>query len=61
MLHTPRRNDDNDMATDNAVSALGRLLLHHGPALGPDGGAAAAGLWVSNLPLKADTVEATVG
>ncbi len=54
------RNEDNDMATDNAVAALGRVLAHHAEALGPDGGAAAATLWVQSLPLKADAVEATV-
>ncbi|GFR44315.1 hypothetical protein Agub_g5527 [Astrephomene gubernaculifera] len=53
------KNEDNDMATDNAVSALGRILAHHGEALGADGGAALAALWVGNLPLKVDLVEAT--
>lgn len=47
------------MATDNAVAALGRVLSHHPEALGPDGGAAYAQLWLGSLPLKADAVEAT--
>lgn len=54
------RSEDNDMATDNAVSTLGRTLTHHAEALGPDGGAAIATLWLQSLPLKVDTVEATV-
>ncbi|GLI67663.1 hypothetical protein VaNZ11_011915 [Volvox africanus] len=57
--HPDAKNEDNDMATDNAVAALGRVLAHHAEALGPDGGAAAATLWVQSLPLKADAVEAT--
>ncbi len=43
------------MATDNAVSALGRLLEHHSDTLN---GAAMAEAWVAALPLKADAVEA---
>jgi hypothetical protein len=43
------------MATDNAASALGRILEHHGDAVD---GAAVAAAWVAALPLKADTVEA---
>ncbi|KAG2489783.1 hypothetical protein HYH03_011733 [Edaphochlamys debaryana] len=53
------RSDDNDMATDNTIAALGRILKHHAEALGADGGAAAAALWVGSLPLKSDAVEAT--
>ncbi|PNH09582.1 Importin-5 [Tetrabaena socialis] len=57
--HPESKSDDNDMATDNAVSALGRILAHHAEALGPDGGAAYAALWLGSFPLKADAVEAT--
>ncbi|GLC61179.1 hypothetical protein PLESTB_001728100 [Pleodorina starrii] len=57
--HPDAKNEDNDMATDNAVAALGRVLAHHAEALGPDGGAAAATLWLQSLPLKVDAVEAT--
>ncbi|KXZ45960.1 hypothetical protein GPECTOR_49g544 [Gonium pectorale] len=53
------KSEDNDMATDNAVAALGRVLAHHAEALGPDGGAGLATLWLSMLPLKVDAVEAT--
>lgn len=60
-LNTPRRaaqearSDDNEMATDNAVSALGALLAHHSDVL--DGDALAAA-WVAGLPIKGDAVEA---
>ncbi|KAG2431232.1 hypothetical protein HXX76_009760 [Chlamydomonas incerta] len=57
--HPEAKSEDNDMATDNAVAALGRVLSHHPEALGPDGGAAYAQLWLGSLPLKADAVEAT--
>jgi hypothetical protein len=43
------------MATDNATSALGALLQHHGDVL--DGDAAGAA-WVAALPIKGDAVEA---
>lgn len=50
------------MATDNAASALGRIVAQHAEALGAaDGGAAYVSVWLGALPLKADAVEATVG
>ncbi|KAI8476174.1 MAG: armadillo-type protein [Monoraphidium minutum] len=48
------RGDDNEMATDNAVSALGLLLQHHADALD---GAAVGAAWVAALPIKGDAVE----
>lgn len=50
------RSEEAEMATENAVSALGKLLEFHADAL-PDGGAVGSA-WVSALPLRADTVEA---
>jgi hypothetical protein len=46
------------MATDNAVSALGRLMEHHSEALG-ENALAVADAWVAALPLKVDTMEAS--
>ena len=54
--HPEAKSDDNEMATDNAISALGALLAHHSDVL--DGDAVAAA-WVAALPVKADAVEAT--
>lgn len=53
--HPSARDDDNEMATDNAISALGSLLQHHSDVL--DGEAVAAA-WVGALPIKGDAVEA---
>jgi len=51
------KDDDNEMATDNAVSALGRILEFHGDAVD---GAMVAGAWLGALPLTGDAVEAVV-
>jgi hypothetical protein len=48
------------MATDNALSCLGRLIEHHPSALGPDP-SQAVNMWLQGLPIKGDTVEAQVG
>lgn len=47
----------NEMATDNAVSCLGRIVEHHADVLDAP---AVIGLWLSHLPLKGDTIEAQV-
>jgi hypothetical protein len=47
--------DDNELATDNALSTLGKILEHY-PDL-PDT-AAIATMWVNALPLTADALEA---
>ncbi|KAL4855412.1 Importin-5 [Chlorella vulgaris] len=50
------RSADNELCFDNAVSALGKLLEFQPAAID----AQAGGLFVSQLPLKGDTVEARV-
>ena len=49
------RSDDNEMATDNAISALAALMEHHSDVLD---GMALGDMWVGSLPVKADAVEA---
>ncbi|KAI7835878.1 hypothetical protein COHA_010225 [Chlorella ohadii] len=50
------RSDDNELCFDNAVSALGKILEHQPGAID----AGAGSLFVAQLPLKADGVEARV-
>eukprot|EP00955_Chlamydomonas_euryale_P025523 269296-Chlamydomonas_euryale.AAC.1 len=47
--------EDNEMATDNAVSTLGKILEFHSDAVDA---AAVAAAWLGALPLTADHVEA---
>ncbi|KAK9810031.1 hypothetical protein WJX72_003666 [[Myrmecia] bisecta] len=49
------RSDDDEMATDNAISSLGKILEHH-PSMVD--GAALGATWVNSLPLTSDVVEA---
>eukprot|EP00775_Hariotina_reticulata_P003510 gene3510-3780_t len=49
------KSDDNEMATDNALSALAALLEHHGDAVNVE---QVAELVVAGLPLRCDAVEA---
>lgn len=51
------RTEDNAMATDNAVSTLGKIVQHHADTIDS---AAALEVWVNALPLKADFAEAEV-
>lgn len=51
------KDDEHEMATDNAVSALGKILEFHGEAVDA---AAVAGAWLGALPLTADAVEGVV-
>ena len=51
------KSDENEQATDNAVSALGMLLQHHTDVVDK---AQVAPLWVNALPLLADSIEAKV-
>jgi len=53
--HAEARSDDNEMATDNAISALAALMEHHSDVLD---GMALGDMWVGSLPVKADAVEA---
>ncbi|PSC74524.1 ARM repeat-containing [Micractinium conductrix] len=48
------RSDDNELCFDNAVSALGKVLEHQPAAID----AAAGSLYVAQLPLKGDLIEA---
>jgi len=50
------RDDDNELATDNAIGALGKILAHQAGG-GPEG-AALAGTWLAALPVLGDAVEA---
>ncbi|KAL4452685.1 hypothetical protein ABPG75_008347 [Micractinium tetrahymenae] len=57
LINSPdARSDDNEMCFDNAVSALGKVLEHQPAAI--DG--AAGGLYLQQLPIKGDLVEAKV-
>lgn len=49
------KGDDNEMATDNALSALVALLEHHSDVCNGD---QMVELLVAGLPLKSDAVEA---
>lgn len=49
------KGDDNEMATDNALSALVGLIQHHSDVCAAD---SMVELLVSGLPLKSDAVEA---
>lgn len=52
------RSEDSATATENAISALGKVLQHV-PACIPDSQGQALGTaWVQGLPLKADEAEA---
>ncbi len=55
--HPSARDEENTCATDNAVAVIGKILAHHSSAPGVDG-AAAAELWLSQLPLREDEAEA---
>ena len=46
------------MATENAVSALGKVLEGHSASLAPPDAAQAWGAWAGSLPLVEDKVEA---
>lgn len=50
--------DDWDVPRDNAVAALGKVLLHHEAALAGPPGVQLAKAWVEKLPLTCDEVEA---
>jgi hypothetical protein len=54
------REDDAEMATENAVAALGKLLEAHAGALAAGAAAQAWGIWLGALPLTEDRVEAKV-
>lgn len=55
------REEGSEMATDNAVCALGKLLEVQAGCIGGDGVASRlAGVWLSYLPLRADVAEARV-
>uniref|UniRef100_A0A7R9V0M6 TOG domain-containing protein n=1 Tax=Chlamydomonas euryale TaxID=1486919 RepID=A0A7R9V0M6_9CHLO len=53
--HPAAKEEDNEMATDNAVSTLGKILEFHSDAVDA---AAVAAAWLGALPLTADHVEA---
>jgi importin-5 len=51
------RSEENEFATDNAISALSKVLVSCGPPEGVDAGALWKG-WVSALPIRSDETEA---
>ncbi|KAG1673229.1 hypothetical protein FOA52_013109 [Chlamydomonas sp. UWO 241] len=53
--HPGAKEDENEMATDNAVSTLGKILEYHSDVIDS---AAVAAAWLAALPLTADHVEA---
>jgi hypothetical protein len=55
VTHPAAREDENEMATDNAVSTLGKILEHHADVVD---GASVSAAWLGALPLTADHVEA---
>ncbi|KAJ0982706.1 hypothetical protein J5N97_010961 [Dioscorea zingiberensis] len=55
--HPDARHSDNVMAYDNAVSALGKICLHHRDNIDA---AQVVPAWLNCLPIKADLVEAKV-
>lgn len=50
------RNEDNGFATDNAISALGKIILYQADALGANR-AAAVEMFMSHLPVMQDEEE----
>lgn len=52
------RDEDWETATDNAISALGKALVHRPAAIG--GEPSALETWLGYLPVRADKVEASV-
>eukprot|EP00850_Spirogloea_muscicola_P020012 SM000205S06219 [mRNA] locus=s205:248959:255137:+ [translate_table: standard] len=55
--HPEARSEDNRMATDNAISALGKLCEHRANCIDAS---QATSLWLSALPLRDDLVEARI-
>jgi hypothetical protein len=49
------RDDDNECATDNAISALGSVVAYHADSIDNK---AVPTAWLAALPVKGDTVEA---
>lgn len=49
------RTDPNEMATDNAISALGKMLMYQAASVNP---VEVGPIWLSYLPLTSDEVEA---
>ena len=54
----PFREEENEMATENAIAALGRVLENHGTALEESAAAQSWNVWVNSLPLVEDKIEA---
>ncbi len=52
------REEDNEMATENAVAALGKVLEFHGAAIEASAAAQSWDVWINSLPLREDKVEA---
>lgn len=52
------RGEDNEMATENAVAALGKVLEFHGSVIEGSAAAQSWDVWISSLPLVEDKVEA---
>jgi hypothetical protein len=52
------REEDNEMATENAVAALGKVLEFHGGVIEASAAAQSWDVWINSLPLVEDKVEA---
>ncbi|BDA40930.1 Importin-5 [Coccomyxa sp. Obi] len=52
------RGEDNEMATENAVAALGKVLEFHGSMIEGSAAAQSWDVWINSLPLVEDKVEA---
>lgn len=52
------RGEDNEMATENAVAALGKVLEFHGSMIEGSAAAQSWDVWINSLPLLEDKVEA---
>ena len=53
-----RREEENEMATENAIAALGRTLENHGTVMEESAAAQSWNVWVNSLPVEEDKVEA---
>ena len=53
-----RREEENEMATENAIAALGRTLENHGTVMEESAAAQSWSVWVNSLPIEEDKVEA---
>eukprot|EP01024_Parvocaulis_polyphysoides_P007523 TRINITY_DN12242_c0_g1_i3.p3 TRINITY_DN12242_c0_g1~~TRINITY_DN12242_c0_g1_i3.p3 ORF type:complete len:212 (+),score=34.93 TRINITY_DN12242_c0_g1_i3:21-656(+) len=58
LKHPDAKSSDNELSTDNAISALGKIIKVHSDLL--NGQQDYVGMWLEKLPIKGDATEANV-